>query len=71
MRIEIETGEIKKECSLLEFREFLIEDTAVLGQHGPRLVKILMIVEHAVRERFCVFGDPLSVKVSCFVREIT
>ncbi len=71
MRIEIEAGEIKEERSLLEFREFLIEDAAVLGQHGPGLIQIFTVVENARRERFCVFGNPLSVKVSCFVREIT
>src|SRR5215470_20271758 len=70
MAVQVEAGEIKKEKAMLEFGEFGVEHSPVLGQDGVRLLEEFLIVEYACGKRLGIFGDALRVELADFLGKI-
>src|ERR1700682_5236921 len=71
VRIEIQTGEIKKEKTRVELGKLGVENLAVLCQHRAGLIEIFFIVQHAGRQSFRVLGNALGVELAYFFRQLT
>ena len=62
VRVEINAREIKKEKPAAIARQLAVEGAQMLGEHEPRLLKIVLVRKDAGRQRLGVLRDALRVE---------